>query len=208
MVGRLAIDQSGGMMEGIDGIGEDKKLWQTYVYWARRDIKDGLDVEPAGEEAIADKPSQRIEDRLAKAIQSLLFSALMLEYRLKRVLAYVGLPVNRRDGLEKRLELIRKELPKLDRKDGKGKSALPAEWQDCESKFEFLRKFRNRVAHANYDELLELFQGTDPIEVARLYYNRVVDFMIALNICTGNETRSWDEVEKYFRPLRIITKPK
>jgi hypothetical protein len=196
------------MMEGIDGIGEDKKLWQTYVYWARRDIKDGLDVEPAGEEAIADKPSQRIEDRLAQAIQSLLFSALMLEYRLKRVLAYMGLPVNRRDGLEKRLELIRKELPKLDRKDGKGKSVLPAEWQDCESKFEFLRKFRNRVAHANYDELLGLFQGTDPIEMARLHYNRVVDFMIALNICTGNEPRSWDEVEKYFRPLRIITKPK
>ncbi len=193
-------------MIGIDGAAEDKKLWQTYVYWARRDIKDGPDVELAAEAAIADKPSERVSDSLAKAIQSILFSALMLEYRLKRVLTYMGVRLSGEEGLGGCLDLIWEKLPKMDRKDGKGKCRRPKEWQNCEPRLRALNKFRNKVAHANYKELLHLFQGKDPVEIARLYYNAVVDAMIMLNLCVGYETRSLDEVERYFRPLRIITK--
>jgi len=193
-------------MIGIDGVAEDKKLWQTYVYWARRDIKEGPDVEHLAEEAIADRPSERIPDSLAGAIQSILFSALMLEYRLKRVLTYMGVPLSGKEGLERCLSLIWKKLPEKDRKDGKGKCCQPKEWKNCEPALRALNKFRNKVAHANYNELLNLFEGKDPVDVARLYYNAVVDATIMLNLCIGYETRPLDKVEKYFRPLRIIKK--
>jgi len=193
-------------MTGIDGEGEDKKLWQTYVYWARKDIKDGPDVELAAEEAIADKPSERVDHFLAEAIQSILFSALMLEYRLKRVLTYMGVPLSGKESLRRCLGLIWEKLPNIDRKDGKGKCRQPKEWQNSEPHLRALNEFRNKVAHANYNKLLHLFQGKDPVDVARLYYNAVVDAMIMLNLCIGYETKPLNEVEKYFRPLRIIMK--
>ena len=74
-------------MRTFDGDSEsDKKLWNTYVYLARKNALYPKEVNPSGSKVIADKPANRVNESRSTVIQTILFSCFMLEYRLKRVL--------------------------------------------------------------------------------------------------------------------------
>lgn len=78
---------------------DDVKLWHTYIYWAREKAKFGQIKYKATIQAIADDPNNRVEDSLSLALQTIIFSSFALEYRLKRVLASMGVKLKSKKDL-------------------------------------------------------------------------------------------------------------
>ena len=183
---------------------DDIRLWHTYIYWARERAGFGLIKDKATIPAIADDPNNRVEDSLSLALQTIIFSSFALEYRLKRVLISMGVKPKSKETLTPLLNKFWKRLYDIDRLDKRGKCSAPTEWNNCFKDLEELVNLRNEIAHANYSEILSSFSGPEsPLKMAHRYYNSVVDAIRLINIGTGYEIRPDEEVEEYFRPLRI-----
>lgn len=73
-------------MDTFDGDSQDdRKLWHTYLYWAReRAMMCSSAIPVPG--VIVDDPINRVDSSIGKSLQAILFSSFALEYRLKRVL--------------------------------------------------------------------------------------------------------------------------
>lgn len=181
----------------------DGRLWQSYINLAKRHAITSGGRAASSTPAIADDPSNRVGEPLAEALQTVLFSAFALEYRLKRVLIAMGQPPKQKHTLTPLFEGFWMALKHVDRLDGKGKCAPPAQWASCEPTLKELISVRNEMAHANYKEVLKFLGRTDPLRRARQYYNTLVDAIMLINLGTGYETRPLHEVEDYFRPLKV-----
>jgi hypothetical protein len=181
----------------------DRRLWHSYIYLAKRYAIASGGRTASSTPAIADDPSNRVGEPLVEALQTVLFSAFALEYRLKRVLIAMGQPPRQKDTLTPLFEGFWTTLSHVNRLDGKGRCAPPAEWASCEPTLKELISVRNQMAHANYKDVLEFLGRTDPLRRARRYYNTLVDAIMLINLGTGYETRPLYEVEDYFRPLKV-----
>jgi hypothetical protein len=181
----------------------DKKLWQTYLHWAKRKAQSNSNLTSVDTGAICDDPKKRVEESLDIALQTIIFSAFTLEYRLKRVALKMGVPFREKDSLGVLLGHFWKKLEKVRRWDKKGKCSPPSEWKSCKNDLDKLVELRNNIAHANYKKVTTFFSiQSDPKRLANQYYNAVVEDIKLINIGTGAETRSKARVEKYFKPLR------
>ena len=188
----------------FDGESEhDRRLWHSYIYLAKRHAIASGGSAASSTPAIADDPRNRVAEPLAEALQTVLFSSFVLEYRLKRVLIAMGQPIKQKETLTPLFERFWRTLSRVDRLDGMGKCSPPAQWAVCESILKELISVRNQMAHANYQEVLTFLGGTDPLRRARQYYNTVVDAIMLINLGTGYETRLSGEVEEYFHPLKV-----
>jgi hypothetical protein len=203
-----SLDEWEVFMPTFDGSTDnDRRLWNTYIALAKyHAIRTG--GQPAKpQHSIAEDPTKRVEEPLAEALQTILFSCFALEYRLKRVLSEMNPQSKPKCGLE---SLVKGRfwdlLQNTDRCDGKGKCARPKEWATCEPKLTELTRLRNKIAHANYEDVLRFFGKPDPLMLARGYYNAVVDAVMLINIGTGYDTSPLDEIEEYFRSLRVVSK--
>ena len=176
----------------------DVKLWHTYVWWAR------LQIAAPDPRVIVDAPANRIDPALSRALQTVVFSAFALEYRLRRVLEEMGQTVRPRTTLSQLLTLFWIRLGTVDRLDGSGKCAQPAGWNSCEGTLKSLGTLRNSIAHANYDEILKSLRGGDPTQLAKNYYNAVIEAIKLINIGTGYDTRSRVEIDGYFEVLKAM----
>lgn len=91
----------------------------------------------------------------------------------------------------------------MDRLDKAGKCKKPPEWKECADTLDTLVSVRNAIAHANYEETLRILSATkDPADMARKYYNALIDAIMLINISTGYDTRPCHEIEEYFKPLK------
>ena len=192
-------------MIGIHGDTEaDQKLWQTYFYWARQRAKTCLPSAEPAEGTIVNDPNDRVSEALSNALQSIVFSAFALEYRLKRTLCYMNCMPKKRIMLKELLDKFWTYLAATERKDRQGKCKAPVNWQSCEDKLSELVTLRNKIAHGNYNEILgEFTNEQDAADKAKELYNAVVEAMMLINIATGYNTRTRDEIEAYFAPLRV-----
>lgn len=181
---------------------DDKKLWHTYVYCALEKARFGQTKDKATVPAVVDDPINRVEDSLSFALQTIVFSAFALEYRLKRILISMGVEFGSRETLRPLLRCFWPRLSNKDRLDRKGKCSEPAEWNNYFEDLTQLVKLRNDIAHANYCERLSFFSGAEnPLEMARKYYHSVVHGIRIINIGTGDETHSDEEAKEDFKPL-------
>ncbi len=183
---------------------EDRKLWGTYVYWALEKARfgqiKGKTTTPAG----VDDPINRVEDSLSFALQTIVFSAFVLEYRLKRVSIYMHVEIESKETLGSLLCKFWPRLSGKNRLDKKGKCSPPSEWDNYFEDLKQLVKRRNDIAHANYSKTLSLFSGVEnPLEMARKYFRSVVHAIRIINIGTGYETRSDEKAKKDFEPLMV-----
>ncbi|MFC1890094.1 hypothetical protein ACFL4G_10095 [Thermodesulfobacteriota bacterium] len=183
---------------------EDRSLWHTYLFLAKQHAISVGGHSATGDLAIADDPANRISDRLAEALQTILFSSFVLEYRLKRVLHSMGATPKPKETLGPLFDRFWSALQSIDRCDGKGKCVAPAEWSNCEPTLRKLIFLRNKMAHANYSEVLTFFGQAKPAALAIEYYNVVVEAIKLINFGTGYETRPLDVVEEYFQPLHVL----
>jgi hypothetical protein len=182
---------------------DDRKLWHTYLYWAR----DQATISPSAMPVpgvIIDDPVNRVTPDISKALQSILFSSFALEYRLKRVLICMNVPLKAKETLGPLLETFWVRLQHVARLDKNGNCSQPNEWKALEPRLKYLVDLRNDIAHANYNETLSfLSKSSDPLQQACDLYNCVIDAIRLINEGTGDDTRSREEMNQYFAPLKV-----
>ncbi len=189
----------------FDGDSEsDRKLWHTYVYLARKNALFPQEVNPYGSKAIADNPTNRVNETISSAIQTILFSCFTLEYRLKRVLKKLNISFPEKKTLGPLFDKFWYRLRNTNKLNSTGFCQPPPDWSSIESDLKSLIKLRNNIAHANYDETIQFIAGSsDPMTEARKFYNIVVDAIRLVNQGTGYDPRPEDELKKYFQPLKV-----
>lgn len=193
-------------MSTFDGDSEsDKKLWHTYVYLARKNALYPKKVNPSGSKVIADKPANRVNESISTAIQTILFSCFMLEYRLKRVLKVFNVTSLQNKTLSPLFGRFWNELSGKNKLNSVGGHCQPPqEWSSIKQDLKDLIKLRNNIAHANYDEMIQFYVGiSDPMIEAQRFYNIVVDAIMLINIGTGYDPGPEDELRKYFQLLKV-----
>ena len=189
------------MFEGVTD--NDKKLWHSYFYWARQNaIRLTITKYPTSD-AIIDDDERRIDPNISTSIQTIIFSAFTLEYRLRRVRIALNAPFRKRDTLRNLLESFWDRLTDCRKVNGEGNCEKPEGWEDCSTKLMELVNFRNKIAHANYEGVLRLLAGIDPEERALEFYNAVVDAIKLINIGTGHDKGTEGERELYYSPLYL-----
>ena len=183
---------------------DDRKLWHTYLYWARERAMTSSSAVPV-QGVIVDDPVNRVESSISRSLQAILLSSFALEYRLKRVLICMNVRFRKKETLGPFLEKFWSRLRTVVRLDGRGNCSPPASWERLEPHLKRLVDLRNDIAHANYTETLNfLSANVDPQQQARDFYNYVVDAIRLVNEGTGYETRSKEELDEYFGPLKVI----
>ncbi len=192
-------------MVTFDGDTEsDRKLWHTYMYWARRNARLPQGHKPSESQAIVDDPANRVSDEISAAIQTVLFSCFALEYRLKRVLKALNVSFPDKETLTPFLNRFWERLRNKNRLDSTGFCKPTSDWSSIEPELKYLIELRNDIAHANYEETIKFISGgSDPMTEARKLYNMVVDAIRLVNQGTGYDIRSEDELKKYFQPLKV-----
>ena len=182
---------------------DDRKLWHTYLYWARERAMTSPSAIPVPG-VIVDDPVNRVDSSIGKSLQAILFSSFAIEYRLKRVLICMNVVFQKKETLGPFLEKFWIRLRAVARFDGCGNCSPPASWQGLEPHLKRLVDLRNNIVHANYTETLNFLSvGTNPQQQARDFYNYVVDAIRLVNEGTGYDTRSNEELDEYFRPLKL-----
>ena len=148
-------------MVGFDGnTSEDKKLWHTYVFWAYAPARSLAGPPPQGKQPPhAADPNNRLRESLARALQTILFSSFVLDYRMRRVFEAFGLHLRPKTTLGPLLNCFWPRLAVVDRLDKNGKCLPPPEWSICEPDLQHLVRLRNDIAHANYKKTLQAFSG-------------------------------------------------
>lgn len=181
----------------------DRKLWHTYLYWARERASTSASGVPASG-VIVDDANNRVDATIGKALQAILFASFALEYRLKRVLISMDVPLGPKETLGQFLNEFWGRLASVPRLDGKGSCLPPSEWSSIEPRLKRLVKLRNDIAHANYTDTLQfLSEAHGPTEEARDLYNAVVQAIRLVNEGTGYDTRSKEKLDDYFKPLEV-----
>ena len=190
-------------MPTFDGeTSQDRQLWQTYLFWARERAlsRDDRDLRPA----IVDDPNRRVSPEVSNALQLILFSAFVLEYRMKRVLSCMQARLRDSDNLSILVQNFWKRLNKKGRLDSKGTCAPPGDWQNIEDIVGKLADLRNDIAHADYEDVLEfLSRRGEPVPTSQRYYNAVIDAIRLINEGTGYDDRSTADLRSYFDPLKV-----
>jgi len=182
----------------------DRKLWHTYLYWARQEARYPCTDTPMEPKAIVDDQAKRIGDDTAAALRIIVFSCFALEYRLKRILKALKAQFSERENFGKVFSQFWNRLSEKERLDGKGKCIPPSEWSVIETDLKSLIQLRNNIAHANYSETLQFISGSlDPVATARKFYNALVDAIRLVNQGTGYDVRDPEELKEYFGPLRV-----
>jgi hypothetical protein len=182
---------------------DDRKLWHTYLYWARERAMASPSAIPVPG-VIVDDPVNRVDSSIGKSLQAILFSSFALEYRLKRILISMNVSFPKKETMGRFLKQFWSRLQAVARLDGCGNCSAPASWQRLEPHLKRLVDLRNSIAHANYMETLNFLSvGTNPEQQTRDYYNYVVDAIRLVNEGTGCDTRSNKELNEYFKPLKV-----
>ena len=182
----------------------DRKLWHTYLYWARERVRSMSQPDVPEAAALVDDPNRRVEASTGKALQAIIFSAFALEYRLKRVLVCMGASFPEKETLKPLLVKFWERLKLIDRWDKSGKCTSPSGWKVIEPVLLRLVELRNDLAHANYKETLQFLSGAaNPEQAALQLYNAVIDAIKLVNQGTGIDTTPPEELDRYFEHLKV-----
>jgi hypothetical protein len=176
---------------------QDKRLWHTYLYWARSELL------PSALGLIIGDQRNRLPPKTSEALRSVVFAAFALEYRLKRTLLFVGQSPRSRDTLGSLLVNIDVRLGQATRPDGKP-IALPKEWTRIKKRLGELVALRNEIAHANYTRLSQRLASTQARRrIAKTLFNAVIDAIRILNHAVGYDTRPRRVARREYGRLKV-----
>ena len=181
---------------------EDKRLWRTYFHWARQ----AAHCRPVPNE-VKDKENERLPERQSDSLQLIVFSAFLIEYRMKRALAFMHQRVRERDNLRSLLGFFWKRLESVKRCKGDGYCAPPQGWDQCAKQIEKLSRLRNLIVHADCRNLLVELNEDRAEATARRHYNNVVDAMKLINKGTGYSTGEPSDADEYWDRLKCQEQP-
>jgi hypothetical protein len=191
-------------MVGIAGItDEDRKLWNTYLFWARGAVDPGT---PSNRALDIAKQRRRVRATDARALQAILFTVFALEYRLKRIYEVLGLKPRKRDTLGTLINNFRHRVESARRLDRSGLVRLPPEWSRVHQRLSKLNDLRNAIAHGNYAKVIAEVSSRPRAmpRLARTSYNVLVDVIRITNNAIGYDLRTKREIVKYYRRLKVL----
>jgi hypothetical protein len=175
---------------------EDRKLWNTYMYWAHSSCSApaGLDIY---------KKDRRLTQETAAALQTIVFSAFMLEYRLKRIADVRCFRFRKRDTLSKLIDNFQRHIELTNRIDNDEPVRLPDEWKRVKTQLDRLSKFRNDIAHANYAKVMDrLSDGESLPKLAAELFDAVIDAIRITNRAIGYDPSSDAASDRYYDALK------
>lgn len=178
---------------------EDRRLWNSYVYWARESLG------PVPDTFIVADPDARLSAADASALRAILFTAFALEYRLRSVYEALSLSVRQRDGLGTLLGNLQRRTEGrvgLNRR----RIAFSAEWAAVKLRLDNLVSLRNRVAHGKRGPVAELLRDAEPSLSAQAVdgYNALIDAIRVINLAIGYESRRGKALDNYYSPLQFV----
>jgi len=163
----------------------EQQLWNTYMFWARQ----ACDPHTMSNSALEiTKPRRRVQRSADRFLQSVIFTAFAVEYRLKSVYEVLGISHRNRDTLGVLVRNFQHRVEMAQRLDGTGRVRLPAEWKRIQKKLLKLNEARNQIAHANYQQILGTIpsNGRTARRVAAGYFNAFVDLIRVTHRAIGN----------------------
>jgi hypothetical protein len=142
---------------------------------------------------------------MSQHLQALVFAAFVLEYRIKRIYEVLGLAFRKRDTLGVLLGNFKRRVETGRRLNDQRQVRLPREWMSIEKKLSRLNKYRNQIAHANYNELLTVLPPDSRLSraLARSCFNAVVDAIRVTNRAIGYEDRSARDARRVYARLKV-----
>lgn len=192
-------------MHRFDGKTEnERRVWHSYMRIARDRVI------ASGAVPLTKTPPEISNDKLVwdekarEAVQTIVFSAFILEARLKRVLNEMGRPPRKLDGLNNVLTNFWKALSGVKKIGCDDICSPPPEWTQVEVQLSELRQFRNVMTHGNLSEVARRLQSQDAQAKARDLYNAVMKAILLINLGTGYETKSPKDAWDNFAPLLML----
>jgi hypothetical protein len=162
-------------------------VWETYMNWAYSHAKEFARNPP---KADCEDPDKRLTEEKDRALALILFSAVILDCRLKQYLVSCYPHGAVEESRLSRLTLDTTLLMVPLAKGCSGKS--PSDFQEWEQgKLEELRDWRNRLAHGNVRHLTEVkkVEGLDDLpEKALGFFNAVMRAIAAIHKADGKRT--------------------
>jgi len=155
----------------------DKKLWFTYLSWPREILKN---YRPH-DHAEVDEKNRRFDKEYSDALQSILFSCIVMEYRIKRTFEYKGIKYRERDALGTLIGILWKKLENIHTERSTKKCIKPKRWDAFAKHLKHWVEVRNALAHGNYRKIQGLIPKRKAITEAKECYNDMVELIKILN---------------------------
>ena len=155
----------------------DKKLWFTYLAWPREILKKYRPHDPAE----VDEEKRRFDKAYSDSLQSILFSCMVMEYRIKRTLEYKGTKYRERDTLSTLIDIVWTKLQTVNTEKSKQKCIMPTRWSGLHRRLKRWVGIRNALAHGNYAKIRSLVPKRKAITEAKECYNDMVELIKILN---------------------------
>jgi hypothetical protein len=180
-----------------------KRHWNTYLFWARVLLDPAT---PRRKFLVIGRASERLPRSRSAHLQSVIFVAFALEYRLKRVYEELGLSYRQKDTLGPLLQNFKRRVESAQRLDGSGQIRLPEEWTSIEPRLRNLIELRNAVAHPDYQRLDRIWPKApgQSRATARKCFNALVDMIRVTNAAIGYDSTTRSEARRYFSRLKIV----
>lgn len=178
---------------------EEAALWFTHLHWCRTSL--GIPHNPL---VVVDDPANRLTDAESRALQTVVFAAFTLEYRLKSVLLLIVGTITKKDYLRCLLTELWDRLENRTRIDNGEQIVEPPGWGPVLGQLMELAQLRNDIAHCNRKKILAFLHDNDvePLARARRLYNSVVDGIGLINYAVGHDPRPLPEIQEYLRPVK------
>ncbi len=155
----------------------DKKLWFTYLSWPREILKK---YRPHYH-AEVDEKNRRFDEKYSDSLKSILFSCMVMEYRIKRTLEYKGIRYRERDTLGTLIGILWTRLQTVNTERTKRECKIPKRWSGFQRRLMHWVGIRNALVHGNYAKIQRLIPKRKAITEAKGCYNDMVEMIKILN---------------------------
>lgn len=204
MIHAVAAIQEGvrqlGVMAGISGdSSNDTRLWFTYLSWPREILKNYWSYD----DAEVDQKKLRFDREYSDSLQSIVFSCMVMEYRIKRTFEYKGIQYRKRDTLGTLIEIVWTKLEGVTTEKSKRKCLMPKSWKAFHARLAHWVEVRNALVHGNYRKIQTLVPKRRAISEAKKCYNDMVELMKILNGAIEYYDGSKRDFVRYMNLLKL-----
>ena len=177
----------------------DKKLWFTYLYWPREILMNYW----AHDHAEVDKKIKRFDKKYSDSLRSILFSCMVMEYRIKRTFEYKGIKYRKGDTLGTLIRILWTKLENVNTEKSKKKCKKPSGWDAFRKHLDHWVEVRNALVHGNYTKIQGLIPKGKAIAEAKKCYNNMVKLIEILNGALEYYEGNKSEFIKYMNSLKF-----
>lgn len=184
--------------------GDDPQTEQVWFSYFAAATKPLVELRPAWTPTTtkdANAGELSADPELIAAIQSIMFSALTLEYRMRRACVVLGVALRGKTYLGELLGAFWSRVADKPRLMQGGVCSEPPQWAAISGRLRQLVERRNEIAHVKYADLLHRL-GPAPLETAKAFFCDVVEAIKLINIGIGYVSPGSDP-DRYFDRLKL-----